>query len=378
MFAGFDISDRERDLVRYFREDLVNILGDGEITFARNARVPDAILHALGGRNWLTPGLARGDVQSLGFVAAGLLTAMMGRISASARSLLIVSSVTTNCLCRIERAAHWVEPIASGRVRAAFCLSEPGTGSDAYAIACEARRDGAGFVVNGIKDWITNGRDAGVLLLFARMDGDICVFAVPGETAGLSRIPIDDMVGQRACGLARLVFDDCRLEERDLVCPPGFRGRVALERALDLGRFLVAWGALGLIKGSLEFALQRGEERFQFGVPLKDHQLIRRRISDIFADYQASGALCLSMSRLRDRNDLSAQDVTRAAKYFVADAAERCTRSAAAIWGASGLRTSSPLRQMHEDALILQMIEGSSEMMQVALADSAYSINRAG
>lgn len=313
-----------------------------------------------GGKDWLT----------LGWLANEL-----GRVCSSVRSLLAVHSIVSHAVLRWgtrEQKQTWLPKFASGAALAAIALSEPLIGSDAKNVKTQAKREGSEFVLNGEKKWITYGQTADVFLVFAQTEGGPTAFLVERDRPGVRTEPILGLMGIRASMTARVFFEDCRIPAENVVGRVGLGFSHVASAALDSGRYTVAWGAVGILEACVEACVKYTKTREQFGVALKEHQLVRRLVTDMYTNHRAAKLLCIEAGRLRDAKDPQAFAATSVAKYFASTAAVRAADDAVQLHGANGCSSEYPLQRYLGDAKILEIIEGSTQIQQITIAEYAY------
>jgi alkylation response protein AidB-like acyl-CoA dehydrogenase len=338
----------------------------------RAGRMPMAVIDELRQRGYLGAHLPR-ELGGGGLdpITYGLITEEIGRGCSSLRSLLTVHDMVS------EAVRRWGGPVLKREVLprlaraeelAALALSEPNIGSDAAGVETEARQDGEGFVLTGSKRWITFGMLADQFLVFASCGGQVAAFLVPAATPGLTRQPIDNVVGTRASHLAALTFDGCRVGADRLVGRVGFGFSHVANTALDHGRYSVAWGAVGIAQACLDASLQYTATRHQFGKPLAKHQLVQRLLTEMIVNTRAARLLCYQAGYRRGQGAPDAATETLVAKYFAARAAARAANDAVQLHGANGLCQDYPVERYLRDAKVTEIIEGSSQIQQIAIA----------
>lgn len=308
-------------------------------------------------------------------ITFGLLAEEIGRGCSSIRSLLTVHSMVAHAILRwgsARQKATWLPRLATGESIAAFGLSEPNAGSDARSIETEARPDGDAYIINGQKRWTTYGQIADLFLIFAQCDGKVSAFLVERDTPDLSVEPISGMIGTRASMLAALHLHDCRVRKENLLGGRGFGLAAVATSALDIGRYTVAWGAVGIAQACLEASLQYSSERKQFGAYLKDHQLIRQMITRMMVNVRAARLLCLQAGYLKDSGDPRTIMETWVAKYFASTTAMQAASDAVQIHGAYGCSEAYPVQRYWRDAKVMEIIEGSTQIQEITIAESGY------
>lgn len=224
---------------------------------------------------------------------------------------------------------------------------------------------------------VTYGELADVFLVFARAPEGPTAFLVERDRPGLRTEPIFGMFGIRGSMTAKVWLDGCRVPRTNLVARPGLGVSHVAGAALDLGRYTVAWGCVGILDACLAATLDYTGARRQFGQPLKEHQLVRRLVSDMVTDAHAARLLCTEAGRLKDAGDPGALAATSIAKYFASTAAARAAGDAMQLHGANGCSAGYPLQRYLGDAKIAEVIEGSTQIQQIVIAEYGYQ-NRAG
>jgi alkylation response protein AidB-like acyl-CoA dehydrogenase len=299
----------------------------------------------------------------------------IGRGCSSVRSLLTVHSMASWAVNRWgtdTQRDRWLGPLAAGDVVGAFCLTEPDAGSDASAIATSAEPSGDGWVLNGSKRWITGGQLAGVFLVFARTARGTAAFLVPADAPGLRAVPVEDMLGTRASMVAQLELEDCTVGADALIGPNGWAVQTVLAGTLDIGRLSVASGCVGILQACLDATVRHSAQREQGGGPLSQHQLVRRMVTDMATDTVAARLLCDRAATLKDAQDPDGTTATLMAKYFASTAAMRAASDAVRLHGAIGCTPQHDVARYFRDAKVMEIIEGSSEIQQLVIADAVY------
>ncbi|MEV5880467.1 acyl-CoA dehydrogenase family protein [Streptomyces sp. NPDC052101] len=308
-------------------------------------------------------------------VTLGLLAAELGRACSSVRSLLTVHTMVAHAIARWgsrELKETWLPRLARGERIAALAVSEPGAGSDAAGVTTRLVRDGDDWVADGHKKWITYGETADLFLVVGRSEEGPTALLVERDTPGLRTELIEDMIGIRASMTANVYLEGCRIPGGNLLARPGLGVSHVVGAALDLGRYTVGWGCVGILDACLEASVDYAGRREQFGSLIKDHQLVRRLISDMYTHARAARLLCLEAGRLRDARDPGALAATSTAKYFAATTAGRAAADAVQLHGANGCSSDYPVQRLLGDSRVMEIIEGSAQLHQVGLAEYAF------
>ncbi|HEY2293658.1 MAG TPA: acyl-CoA dehydrogenase family protein [Thermoanaerobaculia bacterium] len=311
-------------------------------------------------------------------VTYGLLTEEIGKGCSSVRSLLTVHDMVAHVIGRWGsqgQRERYLPALAKGdagrKTIGAFCLSEPNAGSDAKSVETVARDDGDAWVLDGRKKWTTFGQIANLFLVLAQLgeksDGKPTAFLVERDLPGVTVRPLPGITGTRASMLAEVFFEGCRVPKASLIGKPGFGVSAVMSTALDHGRYSVAWGAVGLAQACLDASRAYAAERRQFGVPIADHQLVRRMLTNMIAEVRAARLLCLRAGWLRDTRDPGATGEIWVAKYFASTMATRAALDAVQIHGANGCSEGFPVERYLRDSRVLEIIEGSTQIQQITI-----------
>jgi hypothetical protein len=308
-------------------------------------------------------------------ITFGLLNEELGRGCSSARSLLTVHSMLAYAILRwgtpIQKET-WLPRLSSGETIGAFALSEPNVGSDAKSIETSATPKGNAYLLNGQKKWITFGQIAHLFVVFAHCEGKPTAFLVERDTPGLTIEPLYGLLGTRASMLAQLHFNQCEIPKTNLIGGVGFGFLTVALSALDVGRYSVATGSVGIGQACLEACVDYTQTRKQFGVYLKDHQLIRQMMTNMITHVRAARLLCHQAGYLKDVEDPEATHSILIAKYFASTTAVQVASDAVQIHGANGCSSHYPVQRYMRDAKVMEIIEGSTQIQQIVIAKSIY------
>ncbi|MBW4569117.1 MAG: acyl-CoA dehydrogenase family protein [Tolypothrix carrinoi HA7290-LM1] len=313
--------------------------------------------------------------QGMDMITYAILNEEIGRGCSSVRSLLTVHNMVAHALCKWGnkfQKQYWLPKFASGEMIAAFALSEPNVGSDAKSVETTATLADDAYILNGQKKWITYGQIADVFLVFAKCEGKPTAFLVEKNSPGLSVKPMSGILGVRASMSAELQFNNCHVSLENLVGKLGFGFSYIAATALDYGRYSVASGCVGIAQACLEACIKYTNERKQFGVYLKEHQLIRQMISQMIANVKAARLLCYQAGYLKDINDPNSIMETSIAKYFASIVATKIANDAVQIHGGNGCSSEYPVERYLRDSKIMEIIEGSTQIQEITIADSGY------
>ncbi|WP_392535263.1 acyl-CoA dehydrogenase family protein [Nostoc sp. C117] len=312
---------------------------------------------------------------AIDIITYGLLNEEIGRGCSSLRSLLTVHNMVTHALLKWgskSQKQYWIPKLATGEVIAAFGLSEPTVGSDAKSVETTAKLAGDSYILNGQKKWMTYGQIADIFLIFGLCEGKPSAFLVEKNSPGLSIKPIVGMLGVKASMLAELDLMDCRIPQENIVGKLGFGFSYVASAALDYGRYSVAWGCVGIAQACLEACIQYTSQRQQFGVYLKEHQLIRQMITNMIVNVKAARLLCYQAGYLKKFGHPNSLAETSIAKYFASTIATKVASDAVQIHGANGCSSEYSVERYLRDAKIMEIIEGSTQIQQMTIAEYGY------
>jgi alkylation response protein AidB-like acyl-CoA dehydrogenase len=268
-----------------------------------------------------------------------------------------------------EQKKKWLPSVASGENLCAFALTEPAAGSDAGAIQCTAIRDGDHYVLNGSKQWITNGGDAhfySVIALTNPSKGARGTSAlwVEKDTPGFTFGKKEDKMGIRGSSTRELFFDDCRVPVENLIGREG-TGFITAMKTFDASRPGVGSQAVGIAQGALDLAVDYSTERKQFGSPVSSFQGLRFMMADMAMKVEAARALCYATARYVDMNPKERPTMYSAmAKCFAGDMAMEVTTNAVQIFGGYGYMRDYPVEKYMRDAKITQIYEGTNQIQR--------------
>lgn len=374
-----EAQQRAQDEFRAFVDQYVAPEADAH---DRDQQMPESLIRQVAERGWLG-GIIPAQYGGAGMDAMtwGLLCEEIGRGSASLLSLFTVHGMVAQALIKWGTDAQrqrWLPLLATGEVIGAFGLTEPNVGSDAASIETTATEVEGGWRIDGRKRWISFGQVAGLMLVFAKVDGKAAAFLVERAPAGqdssqgFTTAPITGMLGFRSAMIADVFFDACLISTDNLVGRVGFGFSHVAGAALDHGRYCVGWGCLGLCQASLDASLAYTSERKQFGAFLKAHQLIQEMIAEMITQIRAARALCYRAAWLKQQGDPSLIMETSIAKYFASRLAVRLASDAIQIHGANGCSDRYPVQRYLRDAKIMEIIEGSNQMQQIIISKYGY------
>ena len=286
---------------------------------------------------------------------------------------LSVHCLATSCIAEFgdeDQRERWLPEMVDGRPVGAFALSEPHAGSNPAAMTTEARREGDEYVIDGTKQWITNGERSGVVILFARTDRDdpdsITQFVVPKDTDGLSVGPPEDKLGLRASDTTSLEFDDARIPAENRLTEEG-RGLSAALSILTGGRIAIAAQAVGLAQHALDESLAYAAEREQFGGAIGEIQTVQHKLAEMRTETQAARLLTRNAARRADAGE-SHREAASMAKLFAGETAVSVANEAIQIHGGYGYTTEGGVERLYRDAKITTIYEGTSAIQKNVIA----------
>jgi len=282
---------------------------------------------------------------------------------------LSVHCLVTSCIATFgtePQRERWLPEMADGRPVGAFCLSEPGAGSNPAEMETTARRDGAEYVIDGEKQWITNGERAGVYVVFAKTDpaddDSVTQFLVPGDSDGLEVGPREEKLGLRASDTTGVSFDGVHIPAENRLTEEG-RGLAAAFRILTGGRIGIAAQSVGLGRAAFDAAREYAGEREQFGRAIGDIQAIRQKLAEMATRLEAARLLVREAARIDDAGE-DARVAASMAKYFASETAVDVASEAVQIHGGYGYVTEFDVERFYRDAKVTTIYEGTSEIQK--------------
>ena len=265
---------------------------------------------------------------------------------------------------------QWLKPLAQGEMLGAFCLTEPHVGSDASALRTTATRDGTDYVINGVKQFITSGKNADVAIVIAVTDRDagkkgMSAFLVPTSTPGYVVARLEDKLGQHSSDTAQINFDNCRIPAENLIGAVGEGYKIALS-ALEGGRIGIAAQSVGMARAAFDCALQYSKDRESFGQPIFNHQAVGFRLADCATQIEAARQLIWHAASLRDAGQPCLKEAAMA-KLFASEMAERVCSAAIQTLGGYGVVSDFPVERIYRDVRVCQIYEGTSDVQKILI-----------
>jgi len=266
--------------------------------------------------------------------------------------------------------AQWLTKLAQGELLGAFCLTEPHTGSDASSLRTTAVKDADGYVINGVKQFITSGLNGQVAIVIAVTDKaagkkGMSAFIVPTDAPGYSAARLEDKLGQHSSDTAQVNFDDCRIPAENLIGAEGEGYKIALS-ALEGGRIGIAAQSVGMARSAFEVAVAYAKDRQSFGTAIINHQAVGFRLADCATQLEAARQLIWHAASLRDAG-LPCLKEAAMAKLFASEMAEKVCSAAIQTLGGYGYVTDFPVERIYRDVRVCQIYEGTSDVQKIII-----------
>jgi len=305
------------------------------------------------------------------------LVLTLEEIAAGDGSTSTIVSVQNSLACGITlrygskaQKEEWLKPLARGEKLGCFCLTEPHTGSDASAITTRADRDGDFFILNGVKQFITSGKNADVAIVIAITDKAACkkgisCFLVPTNTPGYIVARLEDKMGQHATDTAQILFENCRIPASCLMGKEGEGYKIALSN-LEAGRIGIAAQAVGMARSALDAAIRYAKDRVTFGVPIIEHQAVNFRLVDMATQLDAARLMVWRAASLKDAGKPCLTEASMA-KLFASEVAEKVCTDAIQIHGGYGYVSDFPVERIYRDMRVCQIYEGASDIQRLVI-----------
>jgi len=265
---------------------------------------------------------------------------------------------------------QWLQPLAQGKMLGAFCLTEPQAGSDASSLRTTARKDSEGYVIDGVKQFITSGRNGQVAIVIAVTDKGagkrgMSAFVVPTASPGYTVARLEDKLGQHSSDTALIQFDGCRIPAENLIGQEGEGYKIALG-ALEGGRIGIAAQSVGMARSAFEVALTYAKERQAFGGPIFEQQAVGFRLADCATQLEAARQLIWHAASLRDAGRPCLKEAAMA-KLFASEMAEKVCSAAIQTLGGYGYVNDFPLERIYRDVRVCQIYEGTSDIQKLLI-----------
>ena len=277
-----------------------------------------------------------------------------------------------------EQRSRFIPPLAAGELLGAFALTEPEAGSDAGALRTHAEHDGAGWRINGAKQWITNGRYAGTFLVFARTDpetpgaGGVSAFVLDAEHVRITRD--EEKLGLNSSATNDLVIEDSYVG-RDRLLHEENKGFQVAMQTLDGGRIGIAAQAVGIAQAAYDVAREYAKERHAFGRTISEFQAIQHKLADMSTEIDAARLLVYRAATLKERGEPHTEAGAKA-KLFASEMARRQTAEAIQVLGGYGYTKEFPVERYYRDAKITEIYEGTSEIQRLVIARSILGLQQ--
>jgi alkylation response protein AidB-like acyl-CoA dehydrogenase len=266
--------------------------------------------------------------------------------------------------------AQWLTKLAQGELLGAFCLTEPHTGSDASSLRTTAVKDADGYVINGVKQFITSGLNGQVAIVIAVTDKaagkkGMSAFIVPTDAPGYSAARLEDKLGQHSSDTAQVNFDDCRIPAENLIGAEGEGYKIALS-ALEGGRIGIAAQSVGMARSAFEVAVAYAKDRQSFGTAIINHQAVGFRLAECATQLEAARQLIWHAASQRDAG-LPCLKEAAMAKLFASEMAEKVCSAAIQTLGGYGYVTDFPVERIYRDVRVCQIYEGTSDVQKIII-----------
>ncbi len=305
------------------------------------------------------------------------LALILEEIAAGDGATSTVVSVNNCPVCSILMAwgnevqkQKYLKPLARGDMLGAFCLTEPHVGSQADGLKTTATKDGDHYVLKGVKQFITSGKNGDVAIVMAVTDKSagkkgISAFIVETKTPGYEVARIEDKLGQRASDTAQILFDNCIVPVANLIGDEGQGLKIALS-GLEGGRIGIAAQSLGMARAAFEAALKYSKERESFGRPIFQHQAVQFKLADMATQIEAARALIHHAASLKDAGRPCLKEAAMA-KLFASEMAERVCSDAIQVHGGYGYVSDFPVERIYRDVRVCQIYEGTSDVQKILI-----------
>ena len=367
-----------RDMARQFASEQ---LAPNAASWDKNSEFPTAAIAALGKLGLL--GMVVPDEYEGSATDSVAYAMALEEIAAGDGACSTIMSVHNSVACMPvykfgtdAQKDKWLPKLATGQLLGAFCLTEPQAGSDAAALTTRAELDGDSYRINGVKQFITSGKNADIAIVFAVTNKEagkrgISAFIVPTDTKGYEVASVESKMGQRASDTCQIIFNDCTVPVDHLLGEEGQGYRIALGN-LEGGRIGIAAQAVGMARAAYEHALHYAQERQAFGAPIISQQAVAFKLADMATSIDAARLLVHRAAQLRE-DGLPCLTEASMAKLFASEMAERVCSDAIQIHGGYGYLADFPVERIARDVRVCQIYEGTSDIQRLVISRSLQS-----
>jgi butyryl-CoA dehydrogenase len=372
----FELSDEQRMIRDTAREFAAREVAPKAAELDKSGRWPAEIVAKMGELGLMGVAIPQ-EYGGAGMDAVSYALAME-EISAACASSGVIMSVNNSLFSdpvykfgTEDQKKRVLTPVARGEKLGCFGLTEPMSGSDAQTMATNAEKTTGGWVINGAKNWITNGPHADWILVFAVTDRSgpkikHTAFLVERGTPGYTQNAPDHKLGIHAAHSCTVFFENCKVPEANIVGSVGDGFKVAMA-TLDGGRIGIACQALGIARAAFERSVAYAKERKSFGVPIAQHQAIQFMLADMAVQIDAARLLCWRAATMKDKGVRHSME-SAMAKLYASEMATRVTHKAIQVHGGYGYSTEFPVERHYRDARITEIYEGTSEIQRIVIA----------
>lgn len=376
----FRLTEEQRDIQRMTRDFAQDRIAPGAAERDRDKIFPRELFTELGGLGLMGACIPE-EYGGAGtdFLAYILALEELSRADAGVGvTVAVQTSLATLPIVTFgteEQKRKWVPPLARGEVIGAYCLTEPGAGSDAAAVAATARRDGDYYILNGTKQFVSNAGHAGTFTVFARTDPDetrargVSAFIVSRDWEGVSVDREEDKLGIRSSSTASVVLKDVRVPA-DCLLGEENRGFSIAMQTLDSGRIGIAAQAVGITQAAFDAAADYARERTAFDQPIANFQGIQWKLADMDKDLDAARLLTYRAAWMKMKGESCTAEGAKA-KLFASEMCRQHTAEALQIFGGYGYTKDYPVERHYRDAKITEIYEGTSEVQRIVIARNA-------
>jgi butyryl-CoA dehydrogenase len=372
----FELTDEQRMIRDTAREFAAREVAPKAAELDKTARWPAEILEKMAELGLLGVAIPQehggAGMDTLSYALA------MEEISAACASCGVIMSVNNSLFCdpvykfgTDDQKKRVLAPVASGQKLGCFGLTEPMSGSDAQTMVTGGEKTAGGFILNGAKNWITNGPKADWILVFAVTDRSgpkvkHTAFLVERGTPGFTQNAPDHKLGIHAAHSCTVFFENCKVPDANIVGKVGDGFKVAMA-TLDGGRIGIACQAIGIARAAFEKSVAYAKERKSFGVPIAQHQAIQFMLADMATQIDAARLLAWRAAKMKDKGIRHSAE-SAMAKLYASEMATRVTHKAIQVHGGYGYSTEFPVERNYRDARITEIYEGTSEIQRIVIA----------
>lgn len=365
-------TERKEAVIEFAKKKIIPVATE----YDEKESYPVELIRDMGKQGFLCPHIPKEyGGGELDMYSIGLINEQIGQASASVRSILTVQGMVGLAILKYgtkRQKDTWLPKLSSGEIIAGFALAEEKAGCNSSSLSTSYHEIKKEYELNGKKTWVTMGQLTNLFLVFARRGEEFSAFLVEREREGVKVDSVKGLLGLRATMVADVTFSNVRIPKENLLGSVGVGLRFIVPLCLDYGRYTVAWGCVGLSQACVNECFSYANQREQFGSKIKDFQMIQRMLAKMVALTKSSRLMCWNAAERKEDGDFNSILETCITKYYASTVANEVASMAVQIFGANGCKNQYPVERYFRDAKISEIIEGSTQILEIMIANNYW------